>query len=192
MFNPMVQKLSLELKDKKKEKIEDEILGIHPENNKEIFIGDGKYGPYIKILNNDKWNYVSIKEIENITLDKAVELLKYPKLLGKIVNKKVYLNNGSFGYYIKYGTENISIKNYDQNEIDLKIAKELITEHENNKEKKIDKNIIKSFTIKDKVINVKNGMYGAYIQLKNKNIPIPKNIDVNTIDLKQVLEILGK
>lgn len=44
-------------------------------NNYYIYKGSGKYGPYVKTYKNNKWIYVSIKNISNITLDIAYKLL---------------------------------------------------------------------------------------------------------------------
>jgi len=53
----------------------------------------------------------------------------------------------------------------------------------------------KSFTIKDKKVYVKNGQYGNYLQIQSENnsqnIPIPKNIDIKNITIKNILEIIA-
>jgi len=180
MFNPIVEKLNTF-----KIVQEDELLGIHPSTKQEIFFGTGKYGPYIKVLEDDKYKYVSYDN--DITLEKAIELLEYPKILGKIDKKPVELVKGKFGLYLKYDKNNYSFTETN-NPIDLEFAKQII-ENKN-------KYSLKSFTIKDKIIYVKNGQYGYYLQITNgklkpQNIPIPKNIDINNIDIKNILEIIA-
>jgi len=181
MFNPIVEKLNTF-----KVINEDKLLGIHPSTKQEIFFGTGKYGPYIKVLEDDKYKYISV-ENDDIILEKAVELLEYPKILGKIDKKNVELAKGKFGLYIKYDKNNYSFTETDKL-IDLEFAKNII-ENKN-------KYSLKSFTIKDKIINVKNGQYGYYLQINNnklkpQNIPIPKNININNIDIKNILEIIA-
>jgi DNA topoisomerase-1 len=51
MFNPIVEKLMSDVKGKKKD--EDKLLGTDSDNNM-IYSGTGKYGPYVKIMENEK------------------------------------------------------------------------------------------------------------------------------------------
>lgn len=118
-FEPIVDKLN-----NIKNISNDNLLCVHPITNQEIFIGLGKYGPYIKTIENNKYKFFSI-ENTNITIDQALELISYPKLLGKIDRKKVELCKGKFGLYIKYDKFNYSIKE-DIDEINLEVAKNII------------------------------------------------------------------
>jgi len=179
-FNPIVENLSI------KNNNEDNILGII--NNITIYIGNGKYGPYVKINENDKWKYASIKDNENITLEEAIILLEFPKLLGKINKSHVSLCNGKYGYYIKYNDTNYNIKCpiSDINNIDLDFAKKIIND------KKSDN---KTFKLKDKIFNIKSGQYGPYIEMINKdkkiNISIPKKYNIESITIDDVLNIIN-
>jgi len=178
MFNPIVEKLTVSISN-------DKLLGIDPSTGKELFTGSGKYGPYVKYFEEEKPKYVSIPDL-NIDLEEAIKLVAYPKLLGKINKKHVYLANGKFGLYLKYNSNNYSITCEDETLIDLDFAKEVI-------DKKSDGP--KSFTIKDKKVYVKNGQYGNYLQIQSENnsqnIPIPKNIDIKNITIKNILEIIA-
>jgi DNA topoisomerase-1 len=119
-FNPIVEKLQLEKLESIKVEKQDKLLGIDPHTNNEIYIGTGKYGPYIKIMYNNKWKYTSIDNI-NITLDEAIACLKYPIELGKYNKNKVFLCKGKYGLYLKYNNKNISVNNINEN-IDLNYA----------------------------------------------------------------------
>ena len=176
-FNPIVENLSKIITIPK----EDNILGLYLDNP--IFIGKGKFGPYIKIKNDDKWQYVSIKDKEDLTLEEAISLLSFPKFLGKIGQAHVSLCNGKFGYYIKYNNINYNIKNeVDINDIDLDFAKKII----NNK---------KTFKLKDKIFNIKSGQFGPYIEIihkdKKTNISIPKKYNIDTITIEEIIEIIN-
>jgi DNA topoisomerase-1 len=127
------------------------------------------------------------ENIETITHEEAINILKYPKYLGKIEKTQILLCKGRFGLYIKYGKQNINIKNKNENEIDLEYIKSLIPEK---------KNIIKTFNIKNKIINVKKSQYNYYIQIissnnTKQNIPIPKNYNIEKINIKEILEIIS-
>ena len=196
MFNPMVEKLNSESKNIKQAggNVADRLLGTN-ETGCEVYAGTGKYGPYVKIEladNNDKTKYrfAKLKEIsvDKVTLDYALGLLEWPKTLGKIGNAVVTLNDGQYGLYIKCAGKNYSIKEaLDPDDIDLDYAKELVQAG--------DPYSLKSFKVKDKVINVKSGEFGNYLQIvsgtKKQNIPMPKKYSIESLSLEQVLEIIA-
>uniref|UniRef100_A0A6C0H858 DNA topoisomerase n=1 Tax=viral metagenome TaxID=1070528 RepID=A0A6C0H858_9ZZZZ len=180
LLNPIVEKLT-----------------THNKNNNDILIGDGiykgigKYGSYVKIYENNKWKYASIEDINNITLEKSIELLKYPKFIGTLDNMKITLNMGPHGLYIKYGDNKqestISMKNISEDIITLDYIKKLILEKQNN--------IFKTFKHKTKTINIiKNDKGYYYIQIisngKKINKTIPNIYSINTITLRDILEII--
>lgn len=194
MFNPIVDKLLSEAKEKKATlgSSNDKLLGEN-ETGLEVYVGSGKYGPYVKIQDEDrkKWKYAPLKELspDKVTLDEALELLTFPKTLGKVGNAYVTLNKGQYGFYLKYGDKNIGIKeaNVDPSKIDIQYAKDLIEAG--------DPYALKTFKVKDKVINVKNGDYGHYLQIvsgtKKQNISIPKSIKVEDIKIDDILKIIA-
>lgn len=190
-LKPIVENLS---KIKNISKTSEKFLG--KDNGNEIYASITRYGPVVKKKINSKYVYAKIKEpysFETITLDEAIKLLEYPKLLGKYQNKDIFLQKGSYGLYLIYDGENYSLpKELDEN-INLNDAIEII--------KKRKANQIKEFTIKDKIggtfkATIFIGQYGPYIQVKKKNrknnYPIPKNIDPNNIDEEKILEIISK
>jgi DNA topoisomerase I len=174
-FNPMVEELN-----KTKLVSSDKSIGFTPEGL-ELFVGKGKYGPYVKYVENEKFKYTSISE-ESITLEDAIKAISFPKLLGKINKKHVELAKGQYGLYLKYDKKNYSIGSEDEN-ITLEKAREII-EGKNN-----------VFIVKDKTVYVKKGQFGPYLQItggsKTQNIPIPKDIDIDKINLKNILEIIA-
>ena len=89
------------------------LLGSH--NNINIYTYIGKYGPCIQYgeqSENPKYVGISKNEypdIKKITLENAINLLKYPLNLGLYENIEVIIKRSSIGLYIKYGENNISI-----------------------------------------------------------------------------------
>jgi len=196
LFNPIVQKLNSEAKDKK-EKIgssSDKLLGEN-QTGLQVYTGSGKYGPYVKIQDeedNKKWKYAPLKDVDinEVTLEEALVILEYPKNLGKFGKSNVTLNKGQYGFYIKYGDKNISIKNPDiePNDIDLDYAKQLIEAG--------DAYALKTFKVKDKILNIKNGDYGPYIHIvsesnKKQFVSIPKQYSIDKITIDDVLKIIA-
>jgi DNA topoisomerase-1 len=193
-FNPMCESLSKEVKQNKTLANNDKSLGIDPESGLEIFIGSGQYGPFVKRLESEdatKWKYASIKgDPEEMDLDGALQLLKFPIYLGKIGKANVTLNKGQFGLYLKYGEKNISIGSRTEEEIDLNTAKTIIEGGG------VDKFAMKSFTVKNKTINVKKGEFGPYLQIVSgttkKNIPLPKSLDPEELTLEEALGVIAE
>lgn len=186
-FNPMVLKLQEETKHINNLTKNDILVGVHPETNNEIYSSIGKYGLCIKMLEGDKWKYAPVKSVEqqDITLELAVELLVYPKTIGKIGKEIVTVNKGKYGLYFKKGKEKASIKDEDK-QMDLEYAKKLFTS--------VDPYSIKEFKIDNNIVKLKNGPYGYYLQInkskKTKNIPLGKNIDEKKIVLDFVKKYL--
>lgn len=128
-------------------------------------------------------------EIDDLTEKYAIKLLKekmsYPKSLGDYKDKEIVLNTGKFGFYIKYGTTNISA---DKN-IDLDAAIELIKQ-------KLSSNLA-SFESGDMSYTVLNGQYGPYIRAtnnktkKNTNVKIPKDKDPKNLSEDEIKELVS-
>ena len=165
------------------------LLGLDNEKNK-IYTLVAKYGPAILIENESKKDskYVSLNKdqsIDTITLNDALKLLAYPKILGKYKDNEIILNNGQYGPYLKYLDSNISINS----DIDLDIfniddAVKLIKENKSECNKKIGE-------YKKKDIMLLHGRYGPYLKYDNKNFSVPNNVDSCKLDLKKSLEIIN-
>ena len=196
MFNPMVVKLHDEAKHLTVNS-SDVLLGKHPDSGLEIFTGSSKYGPYVKILEDvesKKWKYAPLKDKkpEDLTIEDAVNMLRYPKFLGKISNAHVYLYKGQYGLYLKMNKDTMSIKDKEMSEdkIDIHYAKKLFDSG--------DPYAIKTFLIKNKKVNLKKGEYGYYLQIKgsgkkkNKNMSLPNNINPDELTLEKVLEYIAR
>ena len=126
MFNPTVQKL---IDVAKISKNTDGLLGTI--NGIDIFKGVGKFGPYIKILVNDKWKFISIKNNENITLENAYKLLSSTPKVFTVKNKNIYIKTGDYGPYLQIVSsgkkQNISIPSeYNIDTITIDIVLQII------------------------------------------------------------------
>lgn len=164
--------------------IKDEVYTTLSDNTV-IYTGKSTYGKYLRMMVDNKWKYSSIPKGQKNKLneDEIIELFKYPKLLGK----KIYLCKGQYGFYLKMGKISQSIKDPDFNPDKLTLE-DAIKKFENPD----DPNILKTYQHKNKIIYLKKGKYGKYLQTKfrnkNVNIKAPKNID--DFDLEDVLELV--
>ena len=185
MFNPMVLELQEQSKHITDLTKNDKLVGIDPTTNQEIYSTVAKYGVCVKTLDDDKWKYAPVKDMEqdDITLEKAIELLEYPKTIGKIGNGDVTLNKGQYGLYFKMGNKKLGIKDNNR-ELDIEYAKELFNGG--------DPYAIKSFNLKDKMVHLKKGPYGYYLQIiynskkKNKNISLSDKINPDKVTMESI------
>lgn len=185
LFEPMVTHLNNQIIIKPKN--QEILIGLHPETNEEIWQGTGKYGDYLRV---DK-KYTSINS-SDLSLESAILVLsnkkEYPKDLGKYNKKTVYLCQGKFGFYFKYGDNNISFNQEDIDKVDVEYFKNI--------QEAGDKYALKTFKIKETIINVKNGKFGPFLQLVNskkkvlKNISIPKDIEPSDITINEIIELI--
>ena len=144
-------------------------LGINPNTNLMLEIYVGKYGLCLhEIAENgkDKGRFIGLKDykMEDVSLEMAVSLLKYPYVLFNYENKDVFLNKGQYGLYIKYDNKNYSIENLNEKEIDVDKIKNVIKNQKNY-------GMVKKITSK---IELYNGQYGYYLKYNKKNYAVKK------------------
>ena len=154
-------------------------LGVNPNNNKNIQLYLGKYGLVLKEISNDKNikdRFISVKDfkIKDITLEKAIQLFKYPYKIGILNNIDIILEKGIYGIYVKYNHKNYSIPNLDENNININYIIDII----NNQS-------VNNFGLIKKIDNksIFSGQYGYYIKYNNKNysIKLDKKLNNNQI-----------
>lgn len=166
-------------------------LGVHPETKKVVYAKIGRYGPMIQMGEKDdeeKPKFAKIgKEIEfsSITLEKAIELLMWPKLLGTYKENEITVSIGKFGPYVKYdGTFTSLGEDYEPETVSFDEAVELIQEAIKQKKNRV----IAEYKSKD--IFVLNGKYGPYIKKGKKNYKIPEYKEAKELTLKDCEEII--
>ena len=176
----------------REEAIEARDLGTHPKSGKPVSVRMGRYGPFVQIgtkEDEEKPLFAGLmpgQKMDKITLEEALELFNLPRDLGETPEgEKVLASIGRFGPYVKYGSKYVSIKGEDPYTIELDLALEFIA-----KKKEEDANkFIKEF--EEEGIQVLNGRYGPYITDGTKNAKIPKDIEPDSLNLEQCLELLA-
>ena len=95
-------------------------LGINPDNQKEIFLNSGRFGPYIKCENKSA-RIENVEEIFSIGLNRAITLIaeaKPGRMSSSMIKdlgehpedkKPVRIMKGQYGPYIKYKSLNATI-----------------------------------------------------------------------------------
>ena len=179
-------------------------LGKDPKTGKPVIARIGRFGPMVQIgtvEDEEKPQFASIPEgttTEDVTLEEALKMFEFPRLLGKTEDgEEILVNTGRFGPYVKAGKTNASLARPKKDEegnsipgddpfsITLNRALELITE-----KKEKDKNkFVQVWEEED--VQLLRGPYGVYIKHAKKNFRIPKDIeDPTKLTLEQCQEII--
>jgi DNA topoisomerase-1 len=170
------------------------LLGTHPKSGFSIYAVKTKNGNCVRMIEFTKTGktiknqtYASITcEPEEATLEQALDVLKYPQLLGKYDDRDITLCKGQYGLYIRHGTKETG-KNYQwKGEIDptLDDAIKLISEK--------NENLVCG------KYEMKNGPYGPYIIIPPKSktgkatFLSVKDIDTNTLTDENIVEMIEK
>ena len=198
---------------------EPKLIGKH-ENGNDMFLKNGRFGPYIqyeiipevneepvkkkkvKKKKNQKENNnlknISIPkgiELDTINLERAKFLCSLPKSLG--INpenqKEILLNSGRFGPYLKCENKSARIENVEEIfSIGLNRAIILIAEAKPGR--------MSSSMIKDlgehpedkKPVRIMKGQYGPYIKYKSLNATIPEEKDPSELTMEEALILIEK
>ena len=186
------------------------------ENGKDIYLKNGRFGPYLQYeifpeeiivkknkkkkikKDNENLKNVSIPKgigIDTIDLDKAKYLCSLPKNLG--INpenqKEIFLNSGRFGPYLKCENKSARLENVeDIFTIGLNRAITLIAEA---KPGRISSSLIKDLgehPEDKKPVRIMKGQYGPYIKYKSLNATIPEEKDPSEITMDEALILIEK
>ena len=172
-------------------------LGIDPNSNNKVIVRMGRYGPIAQIgegkkeSKDDKYpKYTSLlktQRIDNITLEEALDLFKFPINLGEYKGSEVMVSVGKWGPYIRHNNKFISIKTKNFESLKLEDAIELIKD----KEKMDKEKYIKRFEDEKPFIYILKGRWGPYIKCDNKNYKIPKDKDAKNLSYKECFNIIN-
>ena len=165
------------------------VLGTHPENNKEISVRLGKFGPMVQIGTVDdeeKPRFASLPQdlqIESVTLDEALSLFELPRSLGEFQGEDLVANNGRYGPYVKFGKKFISIPaGKSPTSITLEDAILLIED-----KIKADAPI---HVYEGKDVQKGKGRFGPYIKWNNMFINVNKKYDWDNLTIDEIEELI--
>ena len=198
---------------------EPKLIGSH-ENGKDMYLKNGRFGPYIQyeiiqevVNDNDKkkknkkkktkkenesFKNVSIPkgiQLDTVDLERAKFLCSLPKNLG--INpenhKEIFLNTGRFGPYLKCENKSARIENVEEIfSIGLNRAITLIAEA---KPGRMSSSIIKELgehPEDKKPVRIMKGQYGPYIKYKSLNATIPEEKDPLELNMDEALILIEK
>ena len=174
-FDPVVEKT---INARSEHKAGERLLGKDPKTKRPVFVKIGRFGPVVQIGSaddEDKPLFAHLpKELgmENITLEKALDLFKLPRMLGEYEGEPVTVGAGRFGPYVLHKKQYTSLpKGTDPLAITIADAVRLIDEKRHQDQQKH----LKTFD-EDELLEVMNGRYGPYLVYDGKNYRLPKSM----------------
>lgn len=169
------------------------LLGTDPKSGKNVYARIGRFGPMIQIGESDdeeKPKFASVQKdqsIQTISLEDALELFKFPKVIGQFEGKDVKVNKGRFGPYVQIDKTFVSIKEANGDTMEnmtIERATELIEQ-----KREEDKNRIIKLFPEDDNVQLLNGRYGAYLKIGKQNFRLPKDVKPEELTYEQCIEI---
>ena len=180
--------------------IENRVLG--KDNNIEVLLKKGPYGPYVQYGsdNEEKKNLkrASIPkniDVNDIDLSLAKKLLALPREVGKHpeTGDLIIANNGRYGPYLKYNGSFYSIPK-DENPLTIGInrAVDILSKPKKNTNRTVKpiKELGNHPDDKEK-ISLYKGKYGLYFKYKGLNFGLPKTVDSDKITINDIVNIIN-
>ena len=139
-FHPDIDKaMNMRMEHKAGERM----LGNDPKTGRPVFVKIGRFGPLVQIGTGDeevKPQFASLQKGQSmggITLEEALKLFEFPRILGEYEGKEVTVAIGKFGPYVRHNNKFVSIPaGSAPGEVDLDQAISLIEEKRNSESKR--------------------------------------------------------
>ena len=182
----------------------DEPLGTDPETGLNIYVKQGRFGPYVQreAANEDEKpkNASILKSMkpEEVTIEVALQLLSLPRDLGEHPELKepVMAHDGKFGPYIKCDKETRSIPDtISVLEITFEQAIELLKQPKTRKGRAAPKEPLKTFEespVTGEVVKLLDGRFGPYITDGTTNCSLPKDLPAEELSFERALDLLAE
>ena len=185
----------------------DRVLGINPENGKEVLAKDGRFGPYVTErepgfdpdAKGPKERTASLfrsMDPATVDFDTALALLNLPRDVGADpeTGEIITAQNGRYGAYLKKGTDTRSLDGEEQIfSIDLAGALEKFAQPKYGA-RTASKNLFEfdEDPISGKPIKVKDGRFGPYVTDGETNATIPRSDKVEEMTYERAVELLAE
>ncbi len=181
-------------------------IGVHPETGENIYVLNGKFGPYVqqgetpdkKDKKAPKPRRASLpknKKPENVTLEDALTYLKLPRELGlhPETNEPIIANVGRFGPYIGHAGDFRSLKEKDGDDpytITLERALEILKKPKGTRKGETLVRDIGPHPKTKKMISVYESKSGRYFKRGFKRIMLPPETDVEKMTVAEAVALM--
>lgn len=185
------------------------VLGMNPENGRDIVAMNGRFGPYVSEVISEEEQAGSKKKIKpataslfksmdlaTVSLEEALQLLSLPREIGKDEEgAPITAQNGRYGPYIKRGTDSRSLESEEQIfSLSLEDALALLAQPKT-RGRRAAKPPLREFgldPVSQKKVTVKDGRWGPYITDGTTNISVPSSESVEGLSEERAFELLAE
>ncbi|MDG2478869.1 MAG: DNA topoisomerase, partial [Aquiluna sp.] len=179
----------------------DRVLGQEPETGLDIIVKDGRYGPYITLVDegNPKPKTASLFKtmaVDTVSYEDALKLLSLPRVVGVDPESgtEITAQNGKFGPYLKRGTDSRSLESEEQI-FDLTLEQALeIYKQPKYGGRRTAATPLKEFgedpASKANVV-AKSGQFGLYVSDGIVNATVPKDEPLDELTNDRAYELLA-
>ncbi|KGF01683.1 type I DNA topoisomerase [Actinomyces sp. S4-C9] len=185
------------------------VLGMNPENGRDIVAMNGRFGPYVSEVISEEEQAGSKKKIKpataslfksmdlaTVSLEEALQLLSLPREIGKDEEgTPITAQNGRYGPYIKRGTDSRSLESEEQIfSLSLEDALALLAQPKT-RGRRAAKPPLREFgldPVSQKKVTVKDGRWGPYITDGTTNISVPSSESVEGLSEARAFELLAE
>jgi len=180
-------------------------LGKHPETGDDIFVMNGKFGPYVqlgvtpekikgrKAVAPKRASLPAGMKPETVTLPDAIKFLLLPRELGvhPTTGESVVANTGQYGPYLAHAGDFRSLKGSDDPyTISFKRALEIYAQPKQMRKGEALLKQVGLHPTTKKLINVFESKSGRYMRKGFKRISIPDSIKTDDITIEVAVELL--
>ncbi len=189
-YGPFHSKVEQTLEVREKVKGE-RLLGIDPKSGKNIYVKIGRFGSVAQIGETDspeKPRFAGMRKgqtLEGITLEEALKLFDFPRLVGQFEGHDMTVAVGRFGPYVLHNKVFVSLKKTDD---PASVTAERCIELIEEKRHTAISNTIREFAERPDV-KVLKGRFGPYISIGKENYRIPKDKVPEKLTLDDCLKI---
>ncbi|ALM10444.1 MAG TPA: type I DNA topoisomerase [Candidatus Peribacter riflensis] len=205
-FHKLIESKTVEVK--KGEVLKDRVIGIDPDTKLEVLARTGRFGPYIqlgrielkpgeKMKNVPKPKSASIPKTigkDAITLEQALSLLAFPRVLGEKDGQTIEVHLGRFGPYIKWGKATTSLgKDQEPAQITKEEAIAYLASAKDRKAQAAEPlRSLGQDAATGAEVQVKTGRYGPYVTDGKTNCSLPKRFTPEAVTLEEASDLLAK
>jgi DNA topoisomerase I len=215
-FGPFKELVDVKTKEiKKSDVLKERVIGTDPATGLEVIARTGRFGPYVqlgrmpekekgekgkkkvKIKKEDAPKTASLPKntsVDDVTMEQAMGLLQFPKMLGYHDDEQVIVSLGRFGPYAKCGISTAALpKDMDPSSCTLEQAIQLIKERAEKMKKAAEplKTLGKDPASGGDIL-VKDGRYGPYVTDGTTNVSLPKSTSPEEITQQEAIDLLAK
>ncbi len=209
-YGPFKQTVDTKTKEiKKSDVLKERVIGMDPATGLEVIARTGRFGAYVQLGRMEEKKKGEKKKkgegpktaslpkhisIDDATLEQALSLLSFPRMLGKHEGNELFVSLGRFGPYIKCGESTAALpQEVDPGLVTFEEAVVILTTNVERKKKAAEplKNLGKDPESGNEIL-VKDGRYGPYVTDGTTNASLPKGKLPEEVTLEEALEILAK